>query len=103
MAKFIFNTTFCVEDRELQIFLSWLKSDFIPSLTEKGIATDPVLSKVMAATELGEGISLSLQVKIDDADGLDKWQKAEWPGFESSVVSKFGRKVLFFSTVMEVL
>ena len=103
MAKFIFNTTFCMEDSDTQVFLSWLKAEFLPALTSNGMASDPVLSKVLAATELGEGQSLSLQLRVADDASLEKWQSAEWPRLEASVVSKFGRRVLLFSTVMEIL
>ena len=84
MAKFIFNTTFCMEDSDTQVFLSWLKAEFLPALTSNGMASDPVLSKVLAATELGEGQSLSLQLRIADDASLEKWQSAEWPRLEAS-------------------
>lgn len=104
MNKVIFNTTFCVPNDSYDDFISWLKSEFISSVTASGVMSSPVLARVLSDTQLGpDGVALSLQLRAESHSVLSEWQKHEWQQHLSAIASRYGTKVLYFSTVMELI
>lgn len=102
---YIYNTTFVCEDSRMEEFLMWINAEFIPAIIALGIAREPQLAHVLPVKETSddEAVSFSLQVKIDDVDLLEKWMKEAFYPSIDLLSKRFGDKVLYFPTILEVL
>lgn len=102
---YIYNTTFVCDDSRLEEFLIWLDAEFIPALVATGVAKDAQLAHVLPMSESDEkeAASFSVQVKVEDADALQEWMKQTFYPSIDGLASRFGDKVLYFATILEVL
>lgn len=100
----IFNTTYCVTKRKYELFVEWLRETYIPAVTKDGVMKEPVLSKVLGQTELGDsGESVSLQLRVADPETLEAWKAEEAEKYQKEMARKFGQEVLYFNSVMEII
>ena len=95
----IFNTTYHVENSVLNEFIEFLKSDFIPAAETGSEMTHARLVKILSHQE--EGTSLALQFDVAIPEKLDDWYEATGDALNEKLQSRFGQKVLGFSTLME--
>lgn len=102
---YVYNTTFVCEESRLEEFLIWVDAEFIPAITSSGDAVQPQLAHVLPVneTEDNEASSFSVQVKLEDADTMEKWMKSEFFPAVDGLRKRFGEQVLFFATILEVL
>ena len=102
---YIFNTTFVCDDSRMEEFLMCVNAEFIPKLVASGIANEPQLAHVVPVKDSDddEAASFSLQVKIDNVDLLEKWMKEDFYPSIADMSKRFGDKVLYFPTILEVL
>lgn len=102
---FIYNITFVCEESRLKEFLVWVKSEFIPSITQSGIASEPQLSQVYAMQDADENdaSSYSVQVKFRNINEMELWIKDSFYGSVASLSARFGESVLYFPTILEVM
>ena len=84
----IFNTTYHADHSRKDEFISWLKNFYIPAVLEHGAL---------------QGISLSLQFKSPDTDTLERWHEECGETLLCDMKKKFGKQVLGFSTLLEVI
>ncbi|MCC8170470.1 MAG: DUF4286 family protein [Parabacteroides sp.] len=97
----IYNTTFYIEKGVVSEGVDYLKKHYIPAATAGGWATEPWMSRVLAASAPGDGESISVQFRIADADTLDRWIAQCGQLLQRSLAERFGEKMVGFSTVLE--
>ncbi len=99
---YIYNTTFCLEDSVLEAWKSWLDDEYIPFMMAGGAFTDLHIFRVLTENA-GDSISISVQFSVGTLVAVDRWRKEQEQLLAASVNRLFGTKVLYFSTVLEVL
>lgn len=99
---YIYNTTFCLEDSVLEAWKSWLDDEYIPLMITGGAFTDLHIFRVLTENA-GDSISISVQFSVEALVYVDRWRKEKEQLLAASVTRLFGTKVLYFSTVLEVL
>jgi hypothetical protein len=99
---YIYNTTFCLEDSVLEAWKSWLDDEYIPFMTAGGVFADLHIFRVLTENA-GDSISISVQFSVGTLVAVDRWRKEQEQLLAASVNRLFGTKVLYFSTVLEVL
>lgn len=97
----LFNTTFHVEDEVHNEWINWVKETYIPTATESGLITDPLLCKVLNHHDTGS--SYSLQFKTDDTATLHRWYANTGNRLQVALQTTFGTKVLPFTSLLEVV
>ena len=98
----IFNTTYHVEEQILDEFLNYLKTEFVPAAIESQELKAPRMTRVLSQ-EQTNGHSFALQFEINELDGLDDWYNQTGEALNEEMISRFGEKVVGFSTLMEVV
>jgi hypothetical protein len=98
----ILNTTFIVEDANIEAFLQWAKQTYVPALHDAGIFSDPVIAKVLAQVEPG-ATSIAIQARSPKLDDATKWHDETAALLKDDLSARFAGKVLFFTTYMEVI
>lgn len=98
----IYNITFLVSERMEKKWLVWVKEEHIPFMISSGQLTDPQLARILADTGQ-EGISYSIQFKVENMEVLKDWHHKFSDTFNIQCEKHFGQEVLFFSTVLELI
>jgi Domain of unknown function (DUF4286) len=99
---YIYNTTFCLEDSALDAWKQWLDEEYVPMMTSEGSFFDLHIFRVLTENA-GDSISISVQFSVGTLVAVDRWRKEQEQLLAASVNRLFGTKVLYFSTVLEVL
>ena len=99
---YIYNTTFCLEESILAEWKEWLDDHYVPFMTEDGSFSDLHIYRVLAESP-EDALSLSVQFSVETLSAVARWQNEREPVLAREVTRLFGTKVLFFSTVLEVL
>jgi hypothetical protein len=99
---YIYNTTFCLEDSVLEAWKNWLDDEYIPLMTAGGDFANLHILRVLTENA-GDALSISVQFSVETLVSVDRWRKEKEPLLAASVTREFGTKVLYFSTVLEVL
>lgn len=98
----IFNTTFHVYELVVDSFEEWARSEYIPkALAVKGISS-PEFARIMIEVQEGYA-SFAVQFKADSLESAVNWHDGEAARLRGELLSRFGDKVLFFTTYMESL
>ncbi len=99
---YIYNTTFCLEDSVLDAWKQWLDEEYIPLMTGDGSFSELHILRVLTENA-GDALSVSVQFSVETLVKIDRWRKQKEQLLAASVNRLFGTKVLYFSTVLEVL
>jgi hypothetical protein len=99
---YIYNTTFCLEDSVLDAWKQWLDEEYVPMMTSEGSFSDLHIFRVLTENA-GDALSVSVQFSVETLVAIDRWKKEKEQQLAASVTHLFGTKVLYFSTVLEVL
>lgn len=102
MAKFIYNTTYLVADRQFNPWFKWLNEEHIPNMLGTSYFTNPQIAKVLTEDKEQEGVSVSVQFLVNDLYTLQMWEENDAKKMLSELASRFGTEVLSFSTVLEL-
>ena len=102
MAKFIYNTTYLVADRQFNPWFKWLTEVHIPNMLGTGSFTRPQIAKVLTEDKKQEGVSVSVQFLVNDLITLQLWEENDAELMQIDLASRFGTEVLSFSTVLEL-
>ncbi|MBQ0056650.1 MAG: DUF4286 family protein [Bacteroidales bacterium] len=99
----IYNTTFHVEESELQKFLCFVKDEYYPAVTRGGHMQNPRLVHLLG--DVGEGLyGYAVMAECPgDVLELKKWRLETGNALIAKLSQEFGTKVLSFSTTMKVL
>lgn len=99
----IYNTTFHVEESELQKFLCFVKDEYFPEVTKGGYLQKPRLVRLLG--DVGEGLfGYALMAEVPgEAAALKQWRLETGNALIAKLQQTFGIKVLSFSTAMKVI
>lgn len=98
----LINTTYQIPDNNIQAWLGWLKSTYLPSVLKSGILRNPRLNHVLA--EMPEGQSAyALQFEVESFELLEKWSETEGSVLRTSMHDVFKDEITGFTTLMETI
>ncbi len=98
----VYNTTFHMNDADVDEFLDWLRHYYVPSALSGGIVTNPQLHRIMGHRGLDDGgVSYALQVQAPSLGDLQRWHLATGKQLMQGMMSRFGTRVVAFATMME--
>ena len=93
----LYNTTFGVETSAAEAWITFMKTEFMPSMAQQ--LHHVSLCRILA--ENPEGLtSFALHGSSDSHEQLKVWQTTEQL-FLRQLRTQFGERVLWFSTIME--
>ncbi|TFU93695.1 DUF4286 family protein [Barnesiella sp. WM24] len=95
----VVNTTFHVEESAEAEFIEWIKTEYIPEAQESVKLHSPLFMRILTPMEGGVGYAVQLQAM--SKAHVETWIDSEQPRLLSAMARKFGKKVMFFTTVME--
>ena len=98
----IINTTFHVHKSVRSEFFSWLRSVYVKAATATGFLTEPQLTRVIGGED-PEGTSSALQLKAPSLREAARWHDETAVLLRDDMSARFGERVLFFTTYLEVI
>lgn len=98
----IYNTTYVVENQKITVWKKWIDDIHIPFMRKTGKFTSPQITKILFPDN-GETTSFSVQFKIKNLESLGIWSELYAEQLQHDITKRFGKDVLPFSTVMEII
>ncbi len=95
----VYNTTFHIDKGILEEGMTYLKEVYLPRASESGFLQNPLLRRILSEEE--EGVSFSVQFHVKNVDTLNFWLENEGQILHQELVSRFGSKIVGFSTLLE--
>lgn len=99
---YLYNTSFHTESGITETFVAWLKTIFIPEAMSSGLFSEASLGKILLEIEPGTS-SYTLQLKASELDRAREWNDTIGNSLRSVINKKFGGKVVFFVTFIEII
>jgi hypothetical protein len=93
------NTTFLVEYGLENEWIDWAHTVYIATATSVG-HRNPLLMRVFSKEENG-GTTFALQIQCDGKADADEWLTKLQPGLLKEISTRWGQRVLHFTTMME--
>lgn len=99
---YIFNTTFAIEEKNVDKWIKYAHNIYVPELLEYGF-TEPRIMRICAKPEQGY-INYAIQFMAATEEFIQKWRENEMPTYEQEMRKLFkSTGVLHFCTTMEVI
>ena len=99
---YLYNTSFHADSSVAETFIAWLKTIFIPEAMSSVLFSEASLGKILLEIEPGTS-SYTLQFKARELDRAREWNHTIGNSLRSVIVKKFGGKVVFFVTFIEII
>lgn len=99
---YLYNTSFHTESGIAETFVAWLKTIFIPEAMSSGLFSEASLGKILLEIEPGTS-SYTLQLTASELDRAREWNDTIGDSLRSVIIKKFGGKVVFFVTFIEII
>lgn len=99
---YLYNTSFHTESSIAETFVAWLKTIFIPEAMSSGLFSEASLGKILLEIEPGTS-SYTLQLKASELDRAREWNDTIGNSLRSVIIKKFGGKVVFFVSFIEII
>lgn len=96
----IYNTTFNIENEVLEECVDYLKKHFIPRAASSGFLRTPYLRRILH-NQTEDAASYSVQFHVKNVETLEYWMQSEGRALQQELVTKFGSKIVGFSTLLE--
>lgn len=93
------NTTFHVESSVEHEWVAWVHATYLAIATSAGVACSPLFLKIMSPVE--GGVCYAVQLQAESEATVDGWLNELQPKLLAEMHSRWGEKVLFFTTLME--
>ena len=97
--RYIYNTTFHVEDNIETSWINWMQYHHLPVIREKGLCSDILLTRIKAQEPQGK--SFSLQLVFPTEKEYQIFLERHHEDLLKKLLDQFGRQVLYFSTLLE--
>lgn len=98
----LFNTTYQVDNDEARNFVIWLHDCYIPQVGQQGVLSHPRIARVLSHREQ-DSECFALEFEVESSAALHGWYKDHGIAFEKELRKIFGEKVVWFSTLLEVI
>ncbi|MDE5969563.1 MAG: DUF4286 family protein [Muribaculaceae bacterium] len=102
MKRYILNTSFHMEASITDAFLEWVKNDYIKVALSCSCFTNPIVARILTETEPGV-VGYAVHLETDDLEAATDWHDREASGLKAVLSRRFGQRIVFFSTFMEVV
>lgn len=98
----ILNTTFHVHESVADSFKAWVRLTYFPQAANESNLLNPVFTRLLI--EVHEGYeSFAVQLMAPTIDDAVNWHDGKAAELRAILNNKYGEKVLFFTTYMELL
>jgi len=97
----IYNVTVSVEESIANNWLDWMKSEHIPDVMACGIFTKAQIKRVINREDSDN--TFAIAYTCNSMKDLHKYEIEFSSVLQNKHISRFGKKVVVFRTVMEVL
>lgn len=98
----LFNTTYQVNMDEARNFVIWLHNCYIPQVEQEGTLSHPRMARVLSHREQ-DSECFALEFEVENTAALHRWYSTHGTGFEKEIRKMFGEKVVWFSTLLDVI
>jgi hypothetical protein len=98
---YIYNVTINIEETIHDLWLEWMKIEYIPAMLATGKFSKALLTRVIIEEEMG-GITYSVQYTTDSKETLKKYQ-AENEAELRTMNKPFEGKFVSFHTELEII
>ncbi len=98
----VINTTFHVHRTVKSEFRFWLRNVYIKSALATGILTNPMLTRVIGGED-PEGTDFALHLTATSLREAVRWHDETAVLLRDDMAARFGERVLFFTTYLEVM
>lgn len=99
---YIINTTYSIDEEIVEEWLTWFKSLFGPTMAQSGSVDGYELMRIVSMKEEGTE-SYSCQLRFNSVQDLQKYVTINQSAHNEMVKQKYDTKVLFFSTVLQIV
>lgn len=96
----VYNTTFSIDNDILDECVEYLKKSYIPRAAASGFLMNPYLRRILK-DEAEEAASFAVQFHAKNFETLEYWMQSEGKALQQDLLSRFGSKVVGFSTLLE--
>lgn len=102
---YLINTTFQAEESVAADFISSVTAEFIPAVERDSKLHSSILSRLKLAPEqTTPGTeTTALQFRAPSAQARDEYLENILPAFLESTFKRWGQKVLYFTSVLEII
>ena len=97
----VYNITFHIDEDIFQACLKFLKSEYIPQVTNSGFMHSQRMHRVLPYQEEADAQSYAVQFRVKNLDTLNYWIENEGLRISKQLADRFGQKVVGFATVLE--
>ncbi len=98
----LFNTTFHIHTSISDIFLEWVRSEYIPAAKAAGIFSNLAFLKILIKHD-PDAESYAVQMLCEHKELAEEWHDSTAADLRGRMVRSYGERILFFTTYMEVL
>lgn len=98
----LINTTFCVDRTINASFRQWLDKVYINAALSTPFLSQPMLTRVLGQED-PDADTYALHLKATTLEEARRWHDDTAALLRQDMTSRFGRKVLFFTTYLEIL
>lgn len=98
----ILNTTYYIHASIDTEFRRWIREEYFPSAISQCGLTSPVFASLLIDPQ--EGMSgYAVQLSASSREVAQNWHDGPAASLRARLSSRFGQKVLFFTTYMEII
>jgi len=98
----IINTTFHVHRTVKSEFNLWIRNVYIKAATTTGLLTNPLLTRIIEGED-PEGTDYALHLSAPSLREAARWHDDTAVLLRNDMTARFGERVLFFTTYLEVM
>ena len=98
----IYNVTVHVEPSIEEKWLNWMEQEHIPEMLGTNKFTKTKIFKIITDQDIG-GISYAVQYYCYNREQYESYLKEDATSLRQKVKDKFGKKILFFRTELELI
>lgn len=101
-AKILLNTTFVLHAPLEKEFLEWVRTVYIPSAQAAGVFGEPTVARVLTRIE-PDTESIAVQLPAEAMTDAQRWHDETAALLRDDLHARWGQRLMFFTTYMEVL
>ena len=98
----ILNTTFVIHAPLETEFIKWVDEVYLPSAHAAGVFGKPTVARVLTRIE-PETESIAVQLPADDQKRAEHWHDETASLLRDDLHARWGDRMMFFTTLMEVI
>ena len=97
----IYNVTVNVENAVREEWLQWMRADHIPKVMETGLFIEYRICKLIHEEE--QGVTYAIQYTCNSMSEYENYISNHAPRLRDEVKKKYGDRLVFFRSLLEVL